>query len=77
MEHTNKNGESKILKKCSLPLTGKNVVNVLITELAVFEVCPKEGLTLIEKIPNITIEELRAKTDAPFKISKNLIDMRQ
>lgn len=75
MEHTNKAGESKILKKCSLPLTGKNVVNLIITDIAVFEVCHKEGLTLIEKIPSITVDEIRSKTEAPFKVSNNLKDM--
>lgn len=75
MEHTNKAGESKILKTCSLPLTGKNVVNLIITDIAVFEVCHKEGLTLIEKIPSITVEEIRSKTEAPFKVSNNLKDM--
>ncbi len=77
MEHTAKNGSSKILKECSLPLTGKNVVSLIITELAVFEVCRDKGLTLIEKAPGVTVEEIKSKTDAPFCVSENLIDMQQ
>lgn len=77
MSHTSKHGAPKILKKCDLPLTGKQVVSRIITDLAVFDVCPINGLTLIEKWPDITIEELRSKTEADFKISKDLIDMQQ
>lgn len=77
MEHTAKSGSSKILKQCSLPLTGKNVVSRIITEIAVFDVCPKNGLTLIEKAPDVTVEEIRAKTEAPFQIASNLGDMTQ
>jgi 3-oxoacid CoA-transferase len=77
MEHTAKNGSSKILKECSLPLTGKNVVSLIITELAVFEVCRDNGLTLIEKAAGVTVEEIKSKTDAPFRVSENLIDMQQ
>jgi len=77
MEHTAKNGSSKILKECSLPLTGKNVVSLIITELAVFEVCRDKGLTLIEKAPGVTVEDIKSKTDAPFCVSENLIDMQQ
>jgi 3-oxoacid CoA-transferase len=75
MEHCSKAGTSKILKNCSLPLTGKNVVSLIITELAVFEVSPTEGLTLIEKVPEMSLDDIKAKTDAPFKVSPNLIDM--
>merc|ERR1712194_827668 len=60
MEHCSKAGTSKVLKNCSLPLTGKNVVSLIITELAVFDVSPTEGLTLIEKSPDVTVEEITA-----------------
>eukprot|EP00604_Paraphysomonas_vestita_P001432 CAMPEP_0174822156 /NCGR_PEP_ID=MMETSP1107-20130205/13838_1 /TAXON_ID=36770 /ORGANISM="Paraphysomonas vestita, Strain GFlagA" /LENGTH=407 /DNA_ID=CAMNT_0016040343 /DNA_START=359 /DNA_END=1582 /DNA_ORIENTATION=- len=77
MEHTSKAGTSKVLKNCSLPLTGKNVVSRIITELAVFDVSPTTGLTLIEKASDVTVDEIRSKTDADFTVSPNLIDMLQ
>jgi 3-oxoacid CoA-transferase subunit B len=63
MEHTTKTGASKILPKCTLPLTGLNVVNTIITELAVIQVTP-EGLVLEEIAPGTTIEEVQKATAA-------------
>jgi 3-oxoacid CoA-transferase subunit B len=71
MEHTNKAGESKILKECRLPLTGKRCVNLIITDLCVFEVGP-DGLVLIELAPDVTEEEVRAKTEAALTASPEL-----
>ena len=68
MEHCSKDGASKILKHCSLPLTGKGVVNMIITDLCVFEVSPL-GLTLIELHPGVTLEEVKAKTAAAFRVA--------
>jgi 3-oxoacid CoA-transferase subunit B len=68
MEHTSKGGEPKILRRCTLPLTGAGVVNLLITELAVFNVS-RPGLSLIELSPGTTVDEITARTGAPFIIA--------
>jgi 3-oxoacid CoA-transferase subunit B len=72
MEHTNKAGQSKVLKECTLPLTGKACVDVIITDLAVFEVERGKGLTLIELAPGVTEDEVKAKTEASYTVSPNL-----
>ena len=67
MEHVEKSGAPKLLKACSLPLTGVKVVDLVITDLAVFHVDKdKGGLTLVEAAPGVTVDELRAKTEAAF-----------
>lgn len=63
MDHANKAGESKVLKECTLPLTGKAVVDRIITDLCVMDVVPG-GLKLVELAPGVTEEEVRAKTEA-------------
>lgn len=72
MEHTNKAGESKILKECTLPLTGKACVDLIITDLCVFSVDRGKGLTLIELAPDVPLEEVQAKTQAAFQVSPDL-----
>ncbi|WP_102693273.1 3-oxoacid CoA-transferase subunit B [Rummeliibacillus pycnus] len=72
MEHVNKHGESKIKKECSLPLTGKQVVQRLITDLAVFDFT-FDGMILVETQPGVTIEDVKEKTEATFTISPELI----
>jgi 3-oxoacid CoA-transferase subunit B len=63
MDHTSKHGESKVLKSCTLPLTGKGVVNRIITNLCVLDVVPG-GLKLVECAPGVTEAEVRAATEA-------------
>jgi 3-oxoacid CoA-transferase subunit B len=68
MEHVAKGNEKKILKACTLPLTGKGVVHMIVTDLCVFEV-GRPGLTLTDIAPGVTVEEIRAKTEPDFKIA--------
>jgi 3-oxoacid CoA-transferase len=72
MEHNAKSGAHKIMQQCALPLTGKNVVDLIITELAVFEVDKTKGLTLVEHSPEITLEELQKRTGCAYSVSPNL-----
>ncbi|ENF1746074.1 3-oxoacid CoA-transferase subunit B [Campylobacter upsaliensis] len=67
MEHTNKHGETKLKKECSLPLTGKAVVHKLITELGVFEFEGGE-MFLVELMQGVSLEYIKAKTEAEFKV---------
>lgn len=70
MDHANKHGESKVLKACTLPLTGTKVVNLIITNLGVFEVKPDgSGLRLIELAPDVTLEEIAEKTEAAYEVA--------
>lgn len=69
MEHTNKQGESKILKQCTLPLTGMACVDTVITDLCVFDVDRRGGgLRLLELAPGLTLDEIKAKTKADFSL---------
>jgi 3-oxoacid CoA-transferase subunit B len=70
MEHTAK-GEPKILKNCDLPLTGKGVVSLIITDLAVFEVdkTKSPSLTLIDHAPDVSVDEIRKHTQAEFSVA--------
>jgi 3-oxoacid CoA-transferase subunit B len=67
MMHVNKAGTVKILKQCSLPLTGVGCVKKIVTELAVLEVTP-EGFKLLERAPGVTVEHIIASTEAELII---------
>lgn len=75
MEHVNKNGESKIKKECTLPLTGKGVVHRLITDLAVFDFT-ENGMVLIETTEGVTIDEVTEKTEASFTVLPELAEVK-
>jgi len=68
MEHNSKDGGAKLVRECTLPLTGKNVVHQVITELGEFTI-DAGGLTLIALAPEVSVEEIRAKTEAEFKVA--------
>ena len=70
MEHSAKN-EAKLLKRCTLPLTGAGVVDMVITDLGVFNVDKKGsgGMTLVELAPGVTLDEIKAKTEASYKVA--------
>lgn len=71
MEHCTKNGDSKVLKKCTLPLTAYRQVNYIVTELCVLKVV-HDGLQLLETAPGITPEYVQSKTEAPLIISSEI-----
>jgi acetate CoA/acetoacetate CoA-transferase beta subunit len=72
MEHQNKDGAPKILRKCKLPLTASRQVNLIVTEKAVIEVVPGKGLVLKEVAPDSSIEDVRNTIDVPLIIAENL-----
>lgn len=74
MMHTNPKGESKLLKECSLPLTGVGCVKKIVSDLAVMEVT-KDGLLLLERAPGVSIDEIKNKTAGTLLIAENVIEM--
>ena len=70
MEHVEKSGAPKLVDACTLPLTGQSVVDLVVTDLAVFEVARgRTPLSLLELAPGVTLDEVRAKTEAPFEMA--------
>ena len=70
MEHVEKSGAPKLVNACSLPLTGQGVVDLVITDLAVFDVSRgRKPLTLLELAPGVSLDEVRAKTEAAFDVA--------
>src|SRR6201996_180814 len=73
MEHVEKSGAPKLVTACALPLTGQGVVDLVITELGVFDVSRgKSPLTLLELAPGVTLDEVKAKTGAAFEVAKTV-----
>ncbi len=75
MQHVSKDGKSKVMKKCHLPLTGKRCVNRIVSELAVMDVTPT-GLKLIERAPGVSVEEIVKATEAKLTIEGDVPEMR-
>ncbi len=71
-DHCTKDGKPKILESCTLPLTGIGVVKYIVTELAFFEVSKTDGLTLLQHREGVSLEEIKEKTGAPFRVSADL-----
>ena len=71
MDHLSKKGDKKILNECALPLTGKNVVNKLVTSLAVIEI-RQDGLHLLERAPGVSVDEIKAATEPDLNADGNI-----
>ena len=72
MDHNAKDGSPKLVETCSLPVTGRGVVDQVITELCIFSVVPGDGLVLTELSPDTTIDEVRRRTGCPFSVDPGL-----
>ena len=72
MQHVSKDGKSKLLKNCSLPITGINCVKKIVTELAVLEVLPEGGFKLLETAPGVSIEDVQKATEGKLIIADNV-----
>ena len=68
MDHTSKSGAPKVLKSCTLPLTGEACIDLVVTNLGVFEVTRGEGLALVELAPGVTVDEVKSSTEAAFEV---------
>jgi len=75
MQQVNKAGESKLLPKCTLPLTGIRCVKKIVTELGVYEILPEGGFKLVEKAPDVTIEQIKAATAGKLVIEGEIPDI--
>ncbi len=76
MMHSNKEGESKLLPECTLPITGVRCVKKIVTEMAVLEVTPDSGFKLLERAPGVSIEEIKAKTAGRLIIEGDVPEMK-
>ncbi|MDO5510908.1 MAG: CoA transferase subunit B [Weeksellaceae bacterium] len=75
MMHTNKAGESKVLKECTLPLTGVNCVKKVVSNLAVMEVLPEGGFKLLERAPGVSVEEIQEATEGRLVVEGDVPEM--
>ncbi len=76
MQHCAKDGSSKVLRRCTLPLTGTGCVDRVITDLAVFDIVPGKGFVLRERAPGWSVEEIRERTEAEFRVEGEVPEIR-
>jgi 3-oxoacid CoA-transferase B subunit len=76
MQHVSKSGASKLLKECTLPITGLNCVKKIVTELAVLDVLPEGGFRLLERAPGVTVEQIKAATEGKLIIAGEIPEMK-
>jgi 3-oxoacid CoA-transferase subunit B len=75
MQHKSKSGESKLLKKCSLPITGLACVKKIVTDLAVLDILPGGGFRLLERAPGVSVEEIKNSTEGKLTIEGDIPEM--
>ena len=75
MQHTNRAGESKLLSKCSLPITGVQCVRMVVTDIAVLEVTENDGFKLLERAPGVSVEEIVSKTEGRLIVDGEIPEM--
>ena len=75
MQHTSKDGESKLLPECSLPITGVNCVKKIVTNLAVLDVLPEGGFKLLERAPGVSVEDSKAATAGKLLVEGDIPEM--
>ena len=75
MTHTNRKGQSKLLRNCSFPITGVECVKKVVTDLAVIQITEK-GFRLLERAPGVSVEEIRSKTEANLIVSNEIPEMK-
>jgi len=75
MQHTSRSGDPKLLKQCSLPITGINCVKKVVTDMAVMDVLPEGGFKLLERAPEVSVEEIQAATEGTLVIEGEIPEM--
>jgi 3-oxoacid CoA-transferase subunit B len=76
MQHCSKDGASKLLKKCSLPITGLNCVSKIVTDMAVLDVLPEGGFKLLERAPGVTVDQIEQATEGKLIIAGDIPEMK-
>lgn len=76
MQHTSRSGDSKLLKNCSLPITGINCVKKIVTDLAVLDILPQGGFKLLERAPGVTVEQIQGATEGTLIIDGEIPEMK-